>query len=476
MSGFSRGLESSDAARAAGSDRDDFTGLAADLAAQIVELAEREGVDVAEAVVSVGSELSVRVRKGEVELVSEAKASSLGLRAMKGKRVGMTASNDRSAEGLRRLVHDAAALASLSEEDPFVSVPAASELMRNQDRKPLELFDEAVLSLDAQACIERAKAAEAVVMTADARIGESEGSTFARAFSATALVMSGGFCGVEQSSLASVVARPVARDAEGKNRSGFFWDAKRHLGDLAPESEVAAEAVRRTVSKLGSRSVKSGRFPVVFSPEAGRSIVGLFAGCINGSSLWRRTSYLAERLGSQVASSLVSLVDDPLVPRALGSRAFDGEGLAARRNALVSDGVLESYVLDCYSAKRLGLRSTASAHRGGAGGVGPGVSNLILVPGKVAADELLADLTEGIYVTDMMGFGFNSSTGDFSRGAAGHWISDGKLSHPVSEITISLNLDALLKGVDGVGNDLDRRSAIMSPTFRVNGMTVAGSS
>ncbi|MBZ0115729.1 MAG: TldD/PmbA family protein, partial [Sandaracinaceae bacterium] len=234
------------------------------------------------------------------------------------------------------------------------------------------------------------------------------------------------------------------------------------------------EAARRTVAKLGARKLETQELPVVFDPEVGRSILGLLAGCVNGGAIWRRSSYLLDREGTQVASDLVSIVDDPLIPRAPGSRPFDGEGLLSRRNVLVEKGILQTYLIDAYSARKLGRESTASASRGSSGGVSPSTTNLVLQPGTVSPEALLASTGRGLYVTEMMGFGFNAVTGDFSRGAAGFWIESGELAFPVSEVTISLNLDEILKRIDAIADDLDLRTSIATPTFRVSAMILAG--
>jgi PmbA protein len=215
--------------------------------------------------------------------------------------------------------------------------------------------------------------------------------------------------------------------------------------------------------------------PVIFDPDAARSILGLMAGCVMGSGIWRKSSYLVGREGTRVASDRVTIVDDPLRPRQPGSRPFDGEGLAARRNVVVEKGILKTYLCDSYSARKLDHAPTGSASRGGGGGVGGSTSNFLLEPSTTSAKAILEDTKRGLYVTEMMGFGFNAVTGDFSRGASGFWVEDGKIAFPVNEITISLNVDELWKRVDAVGDDLDQRSSTASPTLRVSSMTIAGS-
>jgi PmbA protein len=267
---------------------------------------------------------------------------------------------------------------------------------------------------------------------------------------------------------------PLAADEGGKNRRGYHWTAKRHLAELDPPGDVGREAARRTLRKLGARTVSSCEVPVVFDPDAARSILGLLAGCVVGSSIWRKSSYLVGREGSRVASDLVTVVDDPLIVRAPGSRPFDGEGLASRKNVVVEKGTLLTYLCDSYSARKLGRASTASASRGGGAGVGPGTTNFVLQPGRDSNDAIVRATKRGLYVTEMMGFGFNAVTGDFSRGASGFWIEAGEFAFPVSEVTISLNVDELWQTIDAVGSDLDMRTATASPTIRVAKMTVAG--
>jgi len=443
-------------------------------AARAVELAKKGGADVAEAVASRGMHLSASVRMGEPEHLEEAGSRGLGLRVMIGKRVSHTHTNDVSDDGLRLLVEDALELARLSEEDPYAGVPDPEELHRGGDERDLQLVDPAVDSVDGARGIELALAAEAAARAFDPRIENSEGATFTRVSGARALVTSGGFEGVSRGSFASISAVPVALDDGGKRRRGHYHSAARHLADLLDPEAVGREAARRAIATLGSKKIASGEMPVVFDREAARSIIGLVASCILGGAVYRRQSFLATRLGEVVASPLLTLVDDPFIVKGHGSRLFDGEGLPSRVNTVIRDGVLETFLLDGYSARRLSSKSTASAARGASGGVSASTTNLVMKPGTLSHDELLRDTGRGLYVTQMMGFGFNAVTGDFSRGASGFLIEDGKLGAPVSEVTISLNLGEILARIDAVADDPDPRSSIITPTFRVSRMTVSG--
>lgn len=446
-----------------------------ELGHSVVDRATAAGADVAEAGVHSGSHLSVKVRMGEPELVEEAGSRALGLRVMVGQRVASTYTSDLSEEGQRTLIEDALELARLSEADAFAGPPEPSDLSSESQWKDLDTFDDAVSRISADEALDRALRGERAAFDFDPRISNSEGASFTRARGVSALVTSGGFVGSDYGTYASIVVNPVADDEGGKKRSGYHWSASRHYADLEESRAVGEEAARRTIAQLGAKKLPTQELPVVFDKDSARSILGLFAGCILGGSIWRKSSYLIDRVGTRVASDLVDIVDDPLLPRAPGSRAFDGEGLLSRSTTVVESGVLKSYLMDTYSARKLGLKSTGSASRSPSGGISSSSSNLILKASSQSRDELIADTRHGLYVTGMMGFGFNAVTGDFSRGASGFLIEDGKLSHPVSEITISLNLDQLLQRIDAVADDLDQRTAVASPTFRVSSMTLAGS-
>ncbi len=446
-----------------------------ELGDRIVASATKGGATVAECMVRSGRELSAKVRLGEAELVEEAGHRSAGLRVMKGKRVAITSTSDLTEHGLSRFVADALELLELSQEDPFAGPADPKLLMDPKDAPDLDLFDPAGGSVDAAQAIALAKKGEDAARAFDKRITNSEGATFGRTAGGAAIVLSSGFRSAYKGSYASLSVVPVADDEGGKKRRGYHWTAKRFLGEMDDAAKVGEEAARRTVRKLGAKSVATGEFPVVFDPDAARSILGMLGGCIMGSSIWRKSSYLIGREGTQVASDLVTIVDDPLIRRAPGSRPYDGEGLASRKNVVVEKGVLRMYLCDSYSARKLGRESTGNAGRGGGAGVSCSTSNFILQPGLDSPEAILKGTKRGLYVTDMMGFGFNAVTGDFSRGASGFWIENGELTFPVSEVTISLNVDDLYKSIDAIGTDLDLRTSTAAPTLRVAKMTVAGS-
>lgn len=444
-----------------------------ELGDRILAMATKGGATVAECVLRSGAELSARVRLGKPELVEEAAHRSAGLRVMKGKQVATTSTSDLTENGIARFVSDALELVELAQADPFAG-PADEALMDPNTAQDLDLFDPKGGGVDAAQAIAIASKGEQAARDADARISNSDGATFSRTAGGAALVLSSGFRGAYKGSYQSLSVVPIAEDEGGKKRRGHYWTAKRFLDELDDPKSVGEEAARRTLRKLGAKTVATCEAPVIFDPDAARSILGLMAGCVMGSSIWRKSSYLLGREGTEVASSLITIVDDPLIRRAPGSRPYDGEGLPSRKNVVVENGVLRTFLCDSYSARKLGRSSTGNAARGGSAGVSCTTTNFILQPGKDSAASILAGTKRGLYVTEMMGFGFNAVTGDFSRGASGFWIENGEFAHPVSEVTISLNVDELWKRIDAVGDDLDLRTSTAAPTIRVSKMTIAG--
>jgi PmbA protein len=443
-----------------------------DLAAEVAAECRRAGAEGAEVLVRDGAELSAKVRLGEPELVKEAGSRALGIRVFVDRRAAVTYTSDLSREALSSFVRDTVELARLAEPDELNSLPDADELATAIPE--LDLWDEEVLSLDAAWALAFAKRGEAAARQADPRVTNSEGATFSRSVGAMAFANSAGFAGGYRGTQLSFYVEPICDDTDGKKRNGYWWTSSRYLSGLEAAEAVGLEATRRTVGKLGSRKAATCEAPVVFDPEAGRALVGALAQVASGSAFFRKSSYLIGREGEAIASPLVTIVDDPLIARGPGSRPFDGDGLSSRKNLVVDHGILRTVLCDVYSARKLHRRSTGSAGRGVGGNPAPTTSNLILQAGSRKAADLVRELDRGFYVTDMMGFGFNPVTGDFSRGAGGFWIEKGELTFPVSEVTISANFDALWKGIDAVGDDLVLRSGTACPTFRVAKMTIAG--
>jgi len=449
-----------------------------DIAQLAVEIAKRAGADDAEVLVRDGSELTAKIRLGEPELVQEAGSRGLGLRVIKGGKRAVTYTSDLRREALEALCAETVTLADFAEPDEFSQPPDPSLLAKTYPE--LDLYDPRVAEVDAAWALKQAIAGEAAARKHDKRVTNSEGATWSRVLGATAFATSGGFVGGYRGSYASFVVEPLCDDTTDpttpKKRNGYWWTASRFLAELEDAEAVGIEAARRTVATLGSRKVDTQECAIVFDPEVSRSIVGTIFSVANGSSFWRKSSYLVGKEGELIASPLVTIVDDPLIPRAPGSKPFDGDGLPTRRNSVVDKGVLSPVLCDVYSARKLGRQSTGSAGRGIGGNPGPTTSNLVMQAGTMKRDALIRDTKRGLYVTSLMGFGFNPITGDFSRGAQGFWIEGGELTFPVSEITIAANFDEILKRIDAVADDLELRTSTAAPTFRVSHMTLAGTS
>ena len=447
------------------------------LTADVVALAMKAGASDAEAVVREGDEFSVNVRMGEVETLKESGSRGLGLRVFLGTRSASTSTSDLTADGIRQLVEGAIALAKVTEEDPFAGLPETAEF--GSIPGDLHLYFEDVYSLDGKERIEWARRAEAAALAADPRITNSDGGSFDAATGRKVIANSRGFVGGYRTSYDGVSAAPLAMDANGQMQRDGWWSGARRLIDLDSPESIGKEAARRTIRRLGARKVPTQRVPIVFAPEVARSLIGSIFEAASGDSIWRHASYLAGKLGEQIAAPTLTIVDDNamLLPNGaggFGSSPFDGEGLPSLRTVVVQNGILQTYLLNTYSARKLGMKSTHNASRGLAGTPGIGCGNLYLEPGQLSPEEIITQTHTGLYVTSLMGFGTNIVTGDYSRGATGLWIENGQLTHAVEEVTIAGNLAEMLMNVTAIGNDLDFRGSVASPTLRIDGMTIAG--
>lgn len=448
------------------------------LAADVVAQAMKAGATDAEAVAREGDEFTVNVRLGEVETLKESGSRALGLRVFWGRRSASASTSDLTAEGIRRLVEGALALARITEEDPFTGLADAGEFGAADGE--LHLYYDDVYSLSGPERIEWARRAEAAALGADPRITNSEGGSFDLSTGRRAMANSRGFAGGYRTSYAGLSVAPLAMDANGQMQRDGWWSSARRLKDLESPEAVGAEAARRTLRRLGARRMPTQRVPIVFAPETARTLIGSLFEAVSGDAVWRGASFLAGKLGETIGVPALTIVDDntmllPSGAGGFGSSPFDGEGLPSRRTVVVENGVLRSYLLNTYTARKLGMKSTHNASRSLAGTPGVGCGNLYLEPGTLTKEQILAEVQAGFYVTGLMGFGVNVVTGDYSRGAAGLWIENGELTHAVEEVTIAGNLGEMLRNLTAIGNDLVFRSAVASPTLRIDGMTVAGS-
>ncbi len=442
------------------------------LATDLVRRAREAGADAVEAAVHDSTEFSTVVRLHEVESLKESGSKAAGVRVFVGHRAASTHTSDFSREGLEQLVRSAVELARITSEDPTAGLPDAAEL--GAIRGDLDLYHEDVYSLPTQGRIDYARRAEQVAFDTDARIRNSEGGSFDAATGQHVLANSLGFMGDYRRSYCSVAAVPIAADANGAMQRDYWFSVARSLKLLKPAEEVGRIAAERAVRRLGARKVKTARVPIIFDPLTARSLLGHIFEAVNGDAIYRGASFLAGKLGEHVAGENVTVIDDGTMPGGFGTSPFDDEGVPTRRTVVIESGVLKSYLLNTYTARKLGLKTTGNASRGLAGNPGIGAGNFFLQPGTRAPQQMIADIKEGLYVTEFLGFGVNLVTGDYSRGASGLWISNGELTYPVEEITVAGNLKEMLCNIAEIGNDLEFMGSTAAPTLRMEGLTVAG--
>jgi len=437
-----------------------------DLAERLVAAAARAGADAADAVAVRSVSLGVEVREGAVEESERSEGDDVGLRVFVGRRQAIVSTNDVKAD-VAQLAERAVAMARVAPDDPFAGLADPGELARAI--ADLDLLDP---DLPTVALLEeRAKRAEAAGLAIKG-VTKSGGASASAGIGGMVLVTSGGFRGAYLNSGQSVSMTAIAGDGMAMERD-YDYSSALHSADLESPEKVGRTAGERTVERLNPRKVETKRVPVVFDRRVAGSLVGHLAGAINGAAVARKTSFLKDRLGERLFKAGISVVDDPLRKRGLRSRPFDAEGVATKRLAVVEDGVLKSWFLDSATARELELSTTGHAQRGVSSTPSPGASNLHLSAGKDPPEALLADIAEGFYVTDLIGMGVNQVTGDYSRGASGFWIENGKRGYPVSEVTIAGNLIDIFRELSPA-NDLEFRFGTNAPTVRVEGLTVAG--
>jgi PmbA protein len=445
--------------------------LTQDLAHSVLEEARKRGASQGDVVMAESESFFVAVRLGEVDKISQAQEKRIGLRLFFGASSATASTSDISKESIARLVDDTCALARLTAQDPSSGLPAPEELAQNIP--DLELFDDQARTLSVEEKTRLAVEAEKAALDFDPRIANSEGAEFSTQIGRVSYVNSHRFSGEYQGSTYSLSVAPVAQ-TNGSMQRDYWYSTQRKFSRLEAPQAVGRRAAERALRRLGARKVSTREVPVVFDPEISATLLRHLSSALSGYSLYKGASFLAGKLGERIASELVSVVDDGTIPGALGSKPFDGEGLPVNKRTVVERGVLKSYLLDTYSGRKLGLPSTGNASR--SIGEPPGVSptNFFLTAGSHTPEQIVASVEEGLYVTELIGFGVNLVTGDYSRGAVGLWIEKGKLAYPVEEITIAGNLKEMLCNIEMVGTDLELRGRIAAPTVKISRMTVAG--
>jgi|HubBroStandDraft_6_1064221.scaffolds.fasta_scaffold00072_28 PmbA protein len=443
-----------------------------ELAQDIVRRAMAGGATAAECVVREGDEFSTLVRLGQVETLKESGSKAIGVRVFNGKRAASTYSSDFSREGLDRMVKSALELSKITSEDPFGGIPEASQL--GSITGDLDLYSADVYSLPGEERISYARRAEKAALDYDPRIKNSEGGSFDAATGHKVLANSHGFVGEYRRSYCSVAAVPIAQNENGTMQRDYWFSVARNLGRLESPERVGTVAAQRTLRRLGARKGKTAHVPVVLDPLVAASMLDHIFEGVNGDSVYRGASFLAGKLGEKIAADRVNVIDDGTMVGGFGTSPFDGEGIPTRRTVVIENGVLKSYLLNTYTAKKLGLQTTANASRGLAGTPGIGPGNYFLQPGTKTPQQIIGEIKDGLYVTEFLGHGANLVTGDYSRGASGMWISGGELAYPVEEITVAGNLKEMFFNLSEIGNDLEFRGAMACPTIRIEGLTVGG--
>ncbi len=445
----------------------DHSENAIDLLHDLIGRAKRAGADASDAVLFEGVSLSHGRRLGKTEKLERSEGHDLGLRVFIGRQQAIVSSSDRSSKALDELVERAVAMAKAVPEDPYCGLAEPGEIARQWPA--LDTFDAQEPS--AEILIERARAAEEAALAVKG-VTNSEGAEAGWGRSEVALVASNGFAGAYRGSSHGVSASVIGGRGAGMERD-YDYSSTVYAADLRDPSEIGRSAGERAVKRLGARKMPTARVPVVFDPRVARGFISHLLGAISGPSIARGTSFLKDRLGQRIFPEAITIIDDPHRRRGLRSKPFDGEGIANHRRAIVDKGVLTTWLLDLRSARQLGLHTTGHAARGTASPPSPAATNVWIEPGALSPQALIADIESGFYVTEMMGFGVNGVTGDYSRGAAGFWIDKGEIVFPVSEMTVAGNLKEIFARLVAA-DDLEFKAGSDAPTLRVDDLTVAG--
>lgn len=441
------------------------------LARDAVRLALERGATDAECTLAEGAEFSADVRMRELETLKEAGSRRVGLRVLVGKRVGSAHTSDLTREGVQQMIDSALAIAAISTEDPCADLPDPSEL--GAISGDLQLYSEDIQNVDTPARIRAALETEEAALSWDSRITNSEGASFGAYTGERVFANSRGFTGSYRTSSCSLSTAPVARVGDNMERDYWYSSARRY-SKLDSPAAVGRRAAERTVRRLGARKVPTQNVPVIFDFVTARSLIGNIFDAVDGDAIYRKASFLAGKLGERVASENVTIIDDGTIPGLFGTAPFDDEGVPSRQTVVIDRGVLSNFLLNTYTARKLGMRTTGNAARGVTGNAGVGHGNFFLQKGERSPEEIVRGIRRGLYVTELIGQGVNIVTGDYSRGAAGLWIENGEFAYPVSEITIAANLLQMLMDIEAAGSDLEFRGSVASPTLLIREMTVSG--
>jgi len=433
------------------------------LAESLVKLTRKKGADEVEVNIVQGRGFSVDVRNGKIEKLEEAGDKEISIRLIKDKKTATVDSSDFHMETLNQLISNAIKRAEVSSPDPFAGLPEFNKSVEMANWQELDIYDPSMEELTPEQKIEFARKTEAVCLK-DNRISNSYGASFSNSTSETLLVNSLGFAGTYKRTSCNAGVYLQAGDGDNKVEDGWF-EVNRYFKNLWQPEKIAEIAIHRVTRLINPQKVKTQNVPVVLEPGMTRSILAFLYQCINGRAIYMKQSFLLDKIGESIANKGITIVDNGLLPGAPGTRPFDGEGVPVRKNVVVDRGVLKTYLTDAYSGRKLKMKSTANAS---------GANNFYLEKGKYSPEEIIKSVNNGLLLTSTMGQGTNPATGDYSRGAFGMWIENGKITFPVAEITISGNLAQMLKNIEMVGNDLRFDRSITGPTVKIGEMTVSG--
>jgi len=429
------------------------------------------GATGAECTISEGEEFSVNIRMREVENLKQAGSRGAGIRVLVGNLTGSSRTSDLTAQGIETMVRGALDLARITTPDPHAGLPDPSDLGRFSI--DLKLYDDSVAGIETEWKIGQATRAEEVALAADPRITNSEGASFDSYLGSRVFANSLGFTGEYRTSSCGLSVVPVAKQ-DGSMERDYWSSSARQVSRVESPEEVGRRAAERALRRLNPRKVPTQKVPVIFESRTARNLLGDLFDAVDGGAIYRHASFLAGKLGEKIASETLTIIDDATMPGLFGSSPFDDEGVTSRRTVVIERGVLKSYLLNAYTARKLGLKTTGNASRGLAGAAGVGPGNFYVEAGSRSELDLIAGVRQGFYVTELIGASANTVTGDYSSGAAGLWIENGELAYPVSEITIAGNLKQMLMNVEQIASNLEFRSSIASPALLIGEMTISG--
>jgi len=433
--------------------------------------AKRGGAEDADVILTNFTNSRIKVRLGKTEELRQSNPRTLGIRVFLGKRKALTFTSDLRPEAVHKMVSKAIEIARISDADEFNGLP--DEALFGKFNGNLDLYDPEIARIDTAQKLKIANEVEALGLKQNPLITNSGGAFWSDSYGQTILLNSRGFSGTQDFSSCSLSLQLVA-EKDGIKQTDYWWSGQRAFKKLDPIESIAKTAADRTVRKVGARKPTTQSVPVVFDPQAGADFLNIIASVIMGNSVYQKNSFLVDKIGQAIAVPELTIIDDATLPGGSDSYYFDDEGLAGRRNVIIENGVLKTYLCDCYSARKLKRSPTGSAHRGASSEPSPGTTNFFMQPGKYSPAEIIGTIPNGLYLTEVNWVGINYVTGDYSRGAEGLWIENGKITYPVQECTVAGNMLIMLNSIKMIGNDLEYRGAVNSPTFKIDQMMVSG--